>query len=105
MLILILATACRQPEGATGPDHDSATDDAYGFVVLTAEPGALTVERVSRGTPEQPLDNEVIDSVTLTAEESEPPAPTALAPASGGFTSPMTLQASAFSGDGPQQAS
>jgi acid phosphatase type 7 len=83
----------------------SVSDDAYGTVVLAVEPGVLTVTRMSLGTPEAPLDNVVLDQVTLRTDTTPPATPTPLSAETGDADTSVLLQASPFSGAGQHGAS
>lgn len=73
----------------------SVTQAEYGFVVVEVEPGAFTLRRFSRGTPEAPRDNALTDEVTVQVVASPPATPTPLGPA-GTVDGPVRLSASAF---------
>jgi acid phosphatase type 7 len=62
-------------------DEFTVSQDQYGFVVIEVHPGenpSFTLERVSRGTPEVPLDNEISDSLEIRYGNSAPDRPLAL---------------------------
>ena len=79
-------------------DEFTVSQDQYGFVVLEVNPGAspsFTLERISRGTPEDPLDNLLSDSVTIRFLNTPPDTPVGSAPTTQAGV--VTLHASAFS--------
>jgi hypothetical protein len=57
------------PEFAVSQDH-------YGFVLVEVGPDRFTIDRFSRGTPEEPLDNVHSDSVTIWLDNAAPDTPT-----------------------------
>jgi len=82
-------------------DEFSVSQDDYGFVVVEVEAGAepsFRLRRVSRGTPEAPLDNAVRDDLTIRMVNQPPATPTALSTAGhDGCDGDTVLAASAFS--------
>ncbi len=76
----------------------TVSQDQYGFVVLEVTPGdgaSFTLERISRGTPDTPLDNQVTDSVTIRFHNTPPETP--LGVSSTNQAGVVTLMASEFS--------
>jgi hypothetical protein len=90
--------------GSEQADYEefSVSQDEYGFVVLDIDGEGLTLTRVSRGTPESPLDNVVRDALTIPFTPSPPATPAAQQTAVG---ESVVLTASAFSGAGEHGAS
>ena len=90
--------------GSEQADYEQFTvsQDEYGFVVLDIDAEGLGLTRVSRGTPEAPLDNVVRDTVRIPLTPSPPETPTAVSSAVG---ETIELVGSAFSDDGAHGAS
>ena len=59
----------------------SVSEDTYGFVVVDVEAGddpAFSLQRISRGTPDAPVNNAVSDTLTVPRYNIPPDTPTAL---------------------------
>lgn len=82
-------------------DEFSVSQDDYGFVVVEVEAGSapqLRLRRISRGTPEAPLDNEVRDDLTIRMVNQPPATPTVVSTAGhDGCDGDAVLTASSFS--------
>lgn len=81
-------------------DEFTVSQDQYGFVVLEVEAGddpAFTLERISRGTPESPLDNSISDRLVIRYHNTAPTPPTLNTPEDESVLSlPLTLSVGAF---------
>ena len=84
-------------------DEFSVSQDDYGFVVVEVEAGdapAFRLRRISRGTPETPLDNVVRDDVSVRMINRPPATPTVVSTAGhDGCDGDTVLTASTFVDD------
>ena len=93
-------------------DEFTVSEDHYGFVVMEISAGdqpTLHLTRVTRGTPEEPLDNIVSDEITIRRYGDAPTTPTAVSPIDASYClgDAITLSASDFDdpeGDAQQAA-
>ena len=78
----------------------TVSQDHYGFVVLDVSPSdnpTFTLKRISRGTPEQPLDNELSDQIEIRFQNTPPERPVGISPMDNiSETGELSLTASAF---------
>jgi acid phosphatase type 7 len=90
--------------GSEQADYEQFTvsQDEYGFVVLDVDAEGLGLTRISRGTPEEPLDNVVRDSLRIPLTPTPPATPVATSSTVGEV---IVLTGSAFSDDGAHGAS
>lgn len=85
-------------DGQTDYEAFSNSQDAYGFVVVEAEPGAFTLRRLSLGTPEAPTEAVVTDELTVRLAARPPATPEAVGPVDRGVVGAnLELVASSFS--------
>ena len=80
-------------------DEFTVSQDEYGFVLVEVTPGEkpeFRLERISRGHPEQPKDNEITDSLVVRRYDQPPEVPEALSAAAGTSPDSIFLQASEF---------
>lgn len=83
-------------------DYDEfvASEDTYGFVLVEVQAGSdpwFRLDRISRGTPETPVDNELTDSLTIRLFNTPPDAPAAAGSPPTACSGPAVIEATPFS--------
>jgi hypothetical protein len=79
----------------------TVSQDEYGFVMIEVEAGddpSFLLSRIGRGTPDDPMDNEIRDSILIRSNNTPPATPEAMSPSGTvGCSFSLALEASDFS--------